>query len=43
MGGPPLVAPSRVKVGGSDRNEEEMRETWLAYIEPRPVGKKDNN
>ena len=36
MGGPPLVTPSRVKVGGSDRNE--VRETWLPEIAPRPVG-----
>ena len=34
MGGPPLVAPSRVKVGGADRNEEELRETWLVVIAP---------
>ena len=40
MGGPPLVAPSRVKVGGSDRNEKEKRETWLPDIAPRPVGQK---
>ena len=30
MGGPPSVLPNRVKVGGSDRNEEEEeREIWL--------------
>ena len=35
MGGPPLVFPNRVKVGGSDRNEEkEERETWLVVIAP---------
>ena len=38
MGGPPLVAPNRVKAGGADKNEEEMRETWLTEIAPRPAG-----
>ena len=38
MGGPPLVVPSRVKVGGSDRNDEElMRETWMPEIAPRSM------
>ena len=38
MGGPPLVSPRRVKVGGPDRNEEwEIRNTWFAVIAPRPV------
>ena len=42
VGGPPLVAPRRVNVGGSDRNEEgEVRETWLPVIVPRPVGRKN--
>ena len=42
MGGPPLVAPNRVKVGGSDKNEEEeLMKTWLAVIAPRPLGRKN--
>ena len=42
MGGPPLVTPSRVKVGGLDRNEEgEMRETRLPEIAPRPGGNEE--
>ena len=34
VGGPPLVSPIRVKVGGSLRNEEEERETWLDVTTP---------
>ena len=34
VGGPPLVSPTRVKVGGSVRNEEEVRDTWFAEILP---------
>ena len=35
-----MDTPSRMKVGGSDRNEEgEMRETWLVVILPCPVRK----
>ena len=34
VGGPPLVSPTKVKLGGSDRNEEEVRDTWLDVIWP---------
>ena len=34
VGGPPLVSPNRVKVGGSDVSEEEERITWLVVIAP---------
>ena len=34
VGGPPLVSPTRVKVRGSARNEEEERDTWLVVITP---------
>ena len=40
MGGPPLVLPNRVKVGGSDINEEEKRNTSSSSMTPRPVKKK---
>ena len=33
------MSPNRVKIGGSDINEEgEERETWLVVIAPRSVG-----
>ena len=34
VGGPPLVSPIRLKVGGSVRNEEEERDTWFVEIPP---------
>ena len=35
VGGPLLVSPIRVKVGGSARNEEELeRDTWLVVMTP---------
>ena len=34
VGGPPLVSPIRVKVGGSARNEEEERLTTLVVMMP---------
>ena len=35
VGGPPLVSPIRMKVGGSARNEEEEeRDTWFVVITP---------
>ena len=34
VGGPPLVSPIRVKVGGSARNEEEERFTTLVVMTP---------
>ena len=34
VGGPPLVSPIRVKVGGSVRNEEEERLTTLVVMTP---------
>ena len=38
MGGPPLVSPSRVKVGGSLRNDdEEERDTLLVVMAPHPI------
>ena len=37
MGGPPLVTPTRVKVGGSDENEEEERRIRPIKTLPRPV------
>ena len=37
MGGPPLVSLTRVKVGGSDENEEEERRIRLIITLPRPV------
>ena len=36
-GGPPLVSPIRVKVGGSARNEEEERDTWILLITPNTI------
>ena len=37
MGGPPLVLPKRVKVGGSLRNDEEgERNTFVMVIPPLP-------
>ena len=39
MGGPPLVSPNRVKVGGSVRNDDDdddERDTWLVAMAPRP-------
>ena len=38
MGGPPWVSPNRVKVGGSVRNDEDERDTWLVVMTPRPEG-----
>ena len=39
MGGPPLVLPNRVKVGGSVRNDdEEERDTSLLVMTPHPGG-----
>ena len=40
LGGPPLVLPNRVKVGGSDINEEENRNTSSSSTTPRPVKEK---
>ena len=37
MGGPPLVSPIRVKVGGTVRNEEEERDTWFIEIPPSKI------
>ena len=37
MGGPPLVSPNSVKVGGSVRNDDEdKRDSWLVVMTPRP-------
>ena len=39
MGGPPLVSPNRVKVGGSLGNDDKnKRDTWLIVMTPRPGG-----
>ena len=37
VGGPPLVTPIRVKVGGSLRNEEEDRDIWLLVMTPNSM------
>ena len=37
VGGPPLVFPNRVKVGGSDINEEEKSNTPSISIAPSSV------
>ena len=34
VGGPPLVSPIRAKVGGTARNEDEERFTWLLVMTP---------
>ena len=38
MGGPPLVLLTRLKVGGSDENEEERRIRSIKTL-PRPIHK----
>ena len=37
MGGPPLVSLTRVKVGGSDKNEEEERRIRSIKTLPQPI------
>ena len=39
MGGPPLVSPNRVKVGGLVRkDDDDERDIWFVVMAPRPRG-----